>query len=344
MSTTLQDILTVEAAAVGLTEFGISPPVIDPAAVCALDRWRAAGFFGGMEWMADTGRRRTEPFSLYPAGRSIIVFVVPYFWPDAPTPNLRISRYARSRDYHHLVTAKLERLLQRLRAQVPNLDGRIAVDTAPLLERPLAVQAGLGWLGKNSCFIHPRFGSWIFLGELMINQKLPFSEPGGESHCGDCTLCLEACPTGALVAPGVLDARRCLSYLTIEHRGIIPPAFKGHLDGALFGCDRCQEVCPFNHRAAATPLPDFRPLKEITELTADHLAAMSGHAFRRALGQTPLARTRLAGLLRNLVALQAEEGAAILSPTTLKKILNRSELARRQHEAFLASPTPQTRD
>jgi len=344
MSSNLLEILTPLAAAVGLTEFGISPPVIDPAAGRALDRWRADGHFAGMTWLADETRRRTDPSILYPAVRSIVVFALPYGQPEAPVPGLRISRYARFRDYHLVAREKLMALLHRLRSHVPGLDGRIAVDTAPLLERPLAVQAGLGWLGKNSCLIHPRFGSWVFLGELLLNQSLPYSNPMQENGCGDCTRCLSACPTGALVAPGILDARRCLSYLTVEHRDIIPAEFRGRLAGTFFGCDRCQEVCPFNREAAATPLPDFHPLVAITELTAARLATMSGQAFRRELGETALARARLSGLRRTLVALQAEEAGADLTGPELNTILSRHDTARRQYAAFFGSPTPRTRD
>jgi epoxyqueuosine reductase len=220
--------------------------------------WLAAGMAGAMSYLA--GRRgevRADPKVLFPAARSIICVGKLY---NVEGESRGISRHARGRDYHHVVRAGLKRLVERLRQEAGPFLWKICVDTSPLLERSYARRAGLGWIGKNTCLIREGFGSWFVLGELLVSLDL---EPDGPppDACGTCSLCVEACPTGALVpaAQGFqVDARRCVSYLTIEHRGRVPEELRALVGEWVYGCDVCQQVCPFNRGAPVTSDPAWR--------------------------------------------------------------------------------------
>ena len=263
--------------------------------------WVARGHHAGLSWLAAGEESRRDPRVLLPGCQSAAVFGFPYH-PDAVAgPAGHIARYAAGLDYHPVIRAKLGRLLAGLRLAEPGLEGRVAVDTLPILEKPLAARAGLGWIGKNTCLIHPQYGSFFCLGVLLLNRPLP--PPSSlDGDCGDCRRCLDACPTGAIQSPGFLDCRRCLSYLTIEHRGVIPADYRGRLDGNWFGCDRCQSVCPYNRPGQIRPLPEFAARPEVAGLTPAELCGLGSRAFRRRLGQTVLVRATQAGLLRNMVA------------------------------------------
>jgi len=220
--------------------------------------WLAAGMAGGMSYLA--GRRgevRADPRSLFPAARSIICVGKLY---NLEGESRGISRHARGRDYHHVVRAGLKRLVERLRQEAGPFQWKICVDTAPLLERSHARRAGLGWIGKNTCLIREGFGSWFVLGELLVSLDLEPDCPPPDA-CGTCRLCIDACPTGALVpaAQGFrVDARRCISYLTIEHRGLVPEELRALMGEWVYGCDVCQKVCPWNRGAPVTSDPAWR--------------------------------------------------------------------------------------
>jgi epoxyqueuosine reductase len=268
--------------------------------------WMAKGFHGEMAYMARDPERRLDPALVLPGARSIVVAGMNYYTvseadTDAPDRAL-FARYARNRDYHDVMAGRLRDLLAFIRERAPETEGRVYVDTGPLLEREAAWRAGLGWFGKNTMLINTRRGSYFLLGEILLNLPLPPDQPA-HGGCGTCTRCLDACPTGAIVRPYELDARQCISYLTIEQKGPIPGEPAAKMNRWVFGCDICQEVCPFNiRRAEPTDEPSFQP-REITRapLLTD-LLSMTDDEFRQAFRRSPVKRAKRRGLLRNAAA------------------------------------------
>jgi epoxyqueuosine reductase len=211
----------------------------------------------------------------------------------------KVARYARGHDYHQVLWRKLGQLLEWIQGETPSCRGRGVVDTAPLLERDVARRAGLGWFGKNTMLLNKRLGSYFFLGALLLDLELTADPPHEASHCGTCTACLDACPTQAFVEPGVLDSRRCISYLTIELRGPIPEELRAPMGDWLFGCDVCQEVCPWNHKAPPGMEPALQPRDDLTSINLAELLTLSEEQFRQRFRGTALMRTKRRGLLRN---------------------------------------------
>lgn len=307
-----------QARRVGFDLVGIAKP--RPSAHTARYRdWLAKGYHADMGYMArpDAVEKRADPQVVMPQARSIVVVGMNYYPGDFPplrSDQGRVSRYAWGDDYHDVMISRLRQLADRIeRAVGQPVAHRAYVDFGPLLERELAQRAGLGWFGKNTTLIHPAWGSYVFLGELLLALELEADAPFGEERCGSCTACLDACPTGALVAPGVLDARRCISYLTIEHRGAIPEALRSLIGDWVFGCDICQEVCPWNkrfaHRAEASVLNPRRQTLDLIELLT-----LDTRAFRARFRETPLWRPRRAGLLRNAAVVLANLGSSAALP------------------------------
>jgi epoxyqueuosine reductase len=280
-----------------------------------LQEWLARGYAGEMSWMARTAERRADARRVVPGARSVIVtgtlYNTDHPYTDAvPADVARISRYAWGDDYHDVLKERLDALLawMRLTSDVP-FDARAYVDTGPVQERVYAQYAGLGWIGKNTCLINAEVGSWLFLGEIISTLSLEPDTQGLE-QCGSCTKCLEACPTGALVESGVLDSNRCLSYLTIELRSAIPEAQRLDVGTHVYGCDICQEVCPYNQPAPRSDDPAWQPragldLPRLVDLwrrsDADLLSLVEGSAMTRA---------RLVGLRRNLAVAIGSSGDA----------------------------------
>jgi epoxyqueuosine reductase len=230
--------------------------------------------------------------------------------PEGRTPATpaRIARYALGRaDYHDVIREKLKQFANAVRRESPGCNVRGVVDTAPLLERDFARLAGLGWFGKNTMLINRRLGSWFFLAALLVDRELEYDEPHSSSHCGTCTRCLDACPTNAFVEPYVLDARRCISYLTIEHRSSIPEELRSGMGDWLFGCDVCQEVCPWNRKAPVTTEPAFQPDPSLGVDVAQ-LLSLSETKFNQRFGHTPLARPGRAGIARNAAIVAGNSG------------------------------------
>jgi epoxyqueuosine reductase len=262
------------------------------------ERWAERGMAGEMRYMSDRRKElRRDPRSLLPSARSVICVGKLYNTaPEVRDPP--ISRYAwGSRDYHDVLREGLERMVERLSA-ITLFEWKICVDTAPLLERTYARLAGLGWIGKNTCLINEPMGSWFFLGEILTSLELDPDAPPPD-RCGSCTRCIEACPTQALIPDGdswTLDARRCISYLTIELRGPVPEDLRAGVGGHVFGCDICQEVCPWNSRAPVSAETAFAP-REIPPL--EDLARMTEDEFREFARGTPLTRPKYAGFARN---------------------------------------------
>ena len=270
-----------------------------------LRQWLARGYHGDMQWMSREVEKRINPSEIFPQARSVVVVALNYFTPhqhqQTPTTG-KVSRYAWGDDYHDVVKTKLSSLLAWIREQEPSAEGKICVDIQPTMDKAWAVRAGLGWLGKHSNVITQEYGSWVFIGELLLNLELDHDEQPVEDHCGTCTLCIDACPTAAITEPYVVDSNKCISYATIELRASELPE-QMDLAGWLYGCDVCQDVCPWNRFEGQTGESRFAPrsgnvnaeLSEILELTPQTYAArFRGSAMKRA---------KLSGLQRNARAL-----------------------------------------
>ena len=297
------------ARALGFASAGIAD--IDLAdAEPGLASWLAAGFHGEMDYMARHGMRRARPAELVPGTVSAIMVTMDYApadpgWREQAWATLDdaerafVSRYALGRDYHKVVRGRLEQLARRLRAQAGALGGRVFCDSAPVMEVELARRAGLGWRGKHTLLLNRERGSMFFLGTLYTDLALPPGEPAGE-HCGSCERCLQACPTGAIVAPYRLDARRCISYLTIELAGPIPEAMRPAIGNRIYGCDDCQLVCPWNRYAQAAAVADFAPRHRLDAASLIELFAWDEATFEQRMEGSAIRRIGHARWLRNL--------------------------------------------
>ncbi|NOX56255.1 MAG: tRNA epoxyqueuosine(34) reductase QueG [Planctomycetes bacterium] len=292
-----------QAETLGFDLVGIAPAARPPG-LDALDRWLERGFAGTMTYIERRRPAYEHPEGVLDGVRSLVVVGLNYRTHDpeaAEGTQARVSRYAwGDRDYHDVIREKLHRLSDFLHQHRPGCRTRIVVDTAPLLERSFAQLAGLGWIGKNTMLINRRLGSWFFLGAVLTDVELLPDAPHGTDHCGRCTRCLEACPTDAFPEPGVLDARRCISYLTIELRDQpIPHSLRAGIGPWVFGCDICQEVCPWNRKALCSDEPAFLPRSDLNPADAAALLRLDEEEFQRRFGRTPLRRPGRAGLLRN---------------------------------------------
>ena len=271
-----------------------------------LDRWLRNGMGGNMRYLNRQAKKRKHPQLADLDARRAIVVLDNYYYPDEPpatTPETgsqpKVARYARGRDYHQTTLTRLDRIAARLRAHGART-ARPYTDTGPVAERELAQRAGLGWIGKNTMLLRPGVGSWFFIGCVLTDLDLEVDQPFATDHCGSCTRCLEACPTGAFVEPHLLDARRCISYLTIEQKGPIPEPLAGQLSGWAFGCDICNEVCPWNERFARPSLIEaFAPRDDLAGAGERFFEEMDQAEFDRRFGDTPLARPGLERMRRN---------------------------------------------
>lgn len=264
-------------------------------------KWLDAGRAAGMDYMERHAEARAHPDSILEGVLSVVMVSIVYGERSTTPADAvgKISRYAQGRDYHHVVRGKLEELIAWLKTQRPDVKARAVVDTAPLLERDFARLAGLGWIGKNALLIDRKIGSFTFLAAVLVDLELEPDEPLGASYCGTCTRCLDACPTGALVAPFELDANLCISYLTIEHRGPIPEDRADRLDGWVFGCDVCQDVCPWNRKAPDGRVAELSAADEWREPDLIEWLSRSKGDWKRALKGSALERARRVGLVRN---------------------------------------------
>jgi epoxyqueuosine reductase len=341
--------LKKEAGTLGFHRVGITSPPPDPLAAAAYLRWLEEGYHGEMEYLArpEAVARRMDPALTLPEVRSVVVVAHRYAGGsdrgrgDEPGRG-HVARYARGRDYHDVIREGLETLHQRLEGHLGReVPGRAYTDAGPLLERDLARRAGLGWFGRNTMLIHPRAGSWELLGALLLALDLPGDPPFEEDHCGSCTACLQGCPTGALLGRDegggpVMDARRCISYFTIESKGPIPRPFRAAMGNRVFGCDICQEVCPWNGDKPSSrwPSPDpayrAREPLEGPELVrfAEHILGLSGKGYLREFQGSPLARPRRQGMLRNLCVGLGNTGDAAAVPVLARALEDRHPLVR----------------
>ena len=268
--------------------------------------WLANGLHGSMDWMARHGDKRSRPQELVPGTLRVISVGLDYGQdPDEAWRTLEdgsrayVARYALGRDYHKLMRNRLQRLAERVAGEIGPFGHRVFVDSAPVLERALARNAGLGWIGKHTCLIDRDGGSWFFLGEIYVDLPLPI-DPPASAHCGTCVRCIDICPTQAIVAPHQLDARRCIAYLTIEHEGAIDEALRPLIGNRIFGCDDCQLVCPWNKFAMRTDEPDFRARNRLDQATLVELFAWSEDEFLQRTEGSPIRRSGYSRWLRNL--------------------------------------------
>lgn len=298
MSLTLPSLIEERALELGFCGVGIVPAgPLDHAP--HLDRWLTEGFHGEMRWMENHRTMRTDPRLLEPGTRTVIALAAPYHHPG-PGDEHGISRYARGDDYHPILRDHMRSLAAFISAETGrDVAARPATDSAPLLERNIAIDAGLGWLGKSAMVLHQERGSWFFLAELLVDIEIESLGSPHPDRCGTCTRCLDACPTGAIVEPFRVDARRCISYLTIELRGPIPRALRPRMGTHLFGCDICQSVCPWNHHAAPQGMIPFQARPDVIAADARTLLALPQDEFSRRFRHSPIKRTKRRGMARN---------------------------------------------
>jgi epoxyqueuosine reductase len=300
------------ARALGFDATGIAPLEPNPHAA-ELAQWLAAGYGGTMTYLERQREKRADPRRIMPDARVAVVTLTNYFhgWVDpAATPrgeeSAKVAQYAWATDYHHILGARLERLAQAIRDVVPHARTRCYVDAGPVPERELAMRAGLGWIGKNTMLIHPHIGSFTFIGVVLTDAALAPDLPFEADRCGTCRACLDACPTAAFPAPRTLDARRCISYLTIEHRADFTAAERDSVGEWLFGCDVCQDVCPWNVRfAQVTSDPEWPRRADVAAPDLDALLQADEETFARRWGDTPFERPGAAGMRRNAAAVRA---------------------------------------
>lgn len=311
---TIEGLIKAQAYGLGFDLVGIAR-LGEAETAAAFETWLAKGYAGEMDYLARGAEKRRDSRLPFPGAVSAIVVGLNYGGREPEGP---VARYARGDDYHEVMTGRLDQLHEWLDQEVGHhLRGKSYVDTGPLLERDLARRAGLGWFGKNTNLVNPHMGSFFFIGSLLVDLDLVADEPFGMDRCGTCTRCLDACPTEAFAAPRVLDATRCISYLTIEAKGPIPPELGEKLGDLLYGCDICQSVCPWNVRFSRALDVDspFKPREAIGakngSALADEFLSMSQEEFSTAFRRSPMKRAKLQGLKRNAEVVLSNVGGAI---------------------------------
>ena len=286
-----------------------------------------------MEWMATTAARRVSPQALWPPAQSVVMLGANYAPESDPLVELAhrqrgvISAYARRRDYHDVIKGRMKLLAAFILSRAGGGEAKVFVDTAPVMEKPLAQAAGIGWQGKHSNLVSREFGSWLFLGAIFTDLELPSDAPETD-HCGQCRKCLDICPTDAFLAPYQLDARRCIAYLTIEHKGVIPREFRDAIGNRIFGCDDCLAVCPWNKFAKAARDAKLMAREELQNLQLAELATLDDAGFRALFAATPVKRLGSARFLRNVAIAIGNSGDPGLATQALRLIDHESPLVR----------------
>lgn len=300
--TELTSWLKNRANELGFSACGIARAGLLEAEALHLENWLKAGMHGEMTYMENHFEKRVDPRKLLDGAKSVVVFLFNYF-PEKPLPetdNYILSKYAYGEDYHFVIKDKLYQLITELRKNTGDINARPFVDSAPVLERAWAEKAGLGWVGKNANLIVPKQGSFFFISEIITDLELDYDQPRNNDFCGDCRRCLDACPTQAIIAPKVVDARKCISYLTIELKNEIPNEFAGQFHDRIFGCDICQDVCPWTKFSVSHCEPRFNPVDKLKQLRKADWEELTQEMFNEIFRKSAVKRTKYRGLMRNL--------------------------------------------
>jgi len=274
-----------------------------------LETWLKKGMHGEMQYMENHFDKRLDPRLLVDSAKSVISLSLNYYTENEQQDPLapKISRYAYGADYHHVIKDKIKQLLEIINEQIGEVNGRAFVDSAPVLDRVWAKKAGMGWIGKNTNLISKKVGSFFFLAELIVDLELEYDIEPTADHCGTCTRCIDACPTEAIVGPYIVDGSRCISYLTIELKNEIPTEFKGKMDNWMFGCDICQDVCPWNKFSVLHSEPSFTPPAELLGMSKPEWEDITQDVFQKVFKNSAVKRTKFAGLKRNIAFLKFSE-------------------------------------
>jgi epoxyqueuosine reductase len=297
------------AASAGFDHCGITAAVPLDDDARKLEQWLQHGMHGGMHYMEKYFDIRVNPYKLLPGAKSVICFLMNYYPsvkqdPAAP----KISKYAYGRDYHEVIRPKLNFILHELKEKIGDFQGRGFVDSAPVMERAWAVRSGLGWVGKNGNLIQKKQGSYFFIATLIVDFELEYDAPYAQDFCGDCTRCIDACPTQAIQNDKMVDGSRCISYFTIELKELlIPDSAKGKMDNWMFGCDVCQDVCPWNRFSKPAREPAFTPIPELLRYRQEEWEDLTEESFKKIFSGSPLKRAKYAGIRRNLQFLKTGE-------------------------------------
>ena len=322
-----------QARSLGFDAVGVAPIEAVPGELLQL--WLARQFHGEMAYMERTAEKRVDPNLVLPGVRSMISLALNYFRPyELPYQEPEcgaISRYASGDDYHDVLTQKLDQLLAGIQELNPRAEGKIYVDTGPVMDKHWAAHSGVGWLGKHTNVLSREAGSWFFLGEILLNLDLEYDVPG-QDFCGSCTRCIDACPTDAITEPYVLDSRRCISYLTIELKEDIPEEFRSSMENLIFGCDICQDVCPWNDRAPHSRVEEFQPREGNQAPDLKELSRLSAEDFSQRYRKSPIKRAKWRGLMRNVAVAMGNSGNPEMIPELEGLLGSRDSMIRRHAE------------
>lgn len=290
-----------EAQRLGFEYTGISKAEQLDKEAKMLEKWLNNNYHGKMSYMANHFDKRIDPRKLVPNSKSVVTLLYNYHNPEKQSDSTapKISQYAYGKDYHYVIKHKLKSLLQFIQDEIGEVDGRCFVDSAPVMERTWAERSGTGWIGKNSLLINKQSGSYFFLAELIIDLELEYDSPI-KDYCGTCTRCIDACPTDAIIGDKVIDGSKCISYLTIELKEALPTDFQGKMDNWMFGCDVCQEVCPWNRFSKRHNEPAFEPHPDLLNMTKNDWEEITEEVFRKVFKKSAVKRTKYAGLKRNI--------------------------------------------
>ena len=292
--------IKAEAKRLGFSDCGITKACFLDKDASYLKQWIDKGYHADMNYMSENSEKRKDPELLVKNTKSIVSVLLNYY-PQYSQPDgfPRISKYAYGKDYHVVLKKKLDILLQFIQNNIAKAEGRVFVDSAPVFEKAWAQRAGLGWQGKNTCLITKEFGSWVFIGEILLDMDLAYDEPM-KNYCGSCAACIDSCPTNAIVSEKTIDSNKCISYQTIENKTEIPEHLKGKMNNYIFGCDICQNVCPWNQKPVITGEDDFLSINPILKMTVDEIKQTEEVQLKKLLKGTAMERTKTKGLRRNI--------------------------------------------